>query len=341
MKPCSIALACLLLGIVPAPVTAQSSVAEADALFDEGKALMAAGKIAEGCAALEKSQKLAPSVSTLLNLANCREKNGQLATAWRLFAKAERETKAATDDLSVQMHPIAVDRVSRLEPRLSKLTINVDVASWPGQSPIVGLQILRAGVVLDVGAWNKTLPIDGGTYPIVARAPGRVEWTTTVTIKPEGDIQTVDVPKLTDATTLTNAATLTTAPVSVEAESLAMDAAPPRQRSKVVPLVVGGAAVAVLGIALGVELSARSTYDESKLEPDDSKQESSWRSANTRRHIAQGLAGAGVACAGVAVWLYLRGGRDEASAPVARIGRVRVEPIVTGDRAGLQLLGRW
>lgn len=38
-----------------------------------------------------------PVPSTLLNLASCRERNGQLATAWGLFLDAERATREATD----------------------------------------------------------------------------------------------------------------------------------------------------------------------------------------------------------------------------------------------------
>ena len=84
------------------------------------------------------------------------------------------------------------------------------------------------------------------------------------------------------------------------------------QRSKVLSLALGGAALGLAGSALGFELWARSTYDKSKHEPDDARQDSLWHSANTRRYVAEGLGVAGIACAGVAVWLYLRGGEREA-----------------------------
>ena len=70
------------------PTTAS---AEADTLFDQGRSLMEAGKIAEACAAFDASQKLSPAVSTLLNLARCREQNQQLATASGLYRDAERQ----------------------------------------------------------------------------------------------------------------------------------------------------------------------------------------------------------------------------------------------------------
>src|SRR5512147_2936876 len=83
---------------------AQSSTAQAETLFRQGKDLIAHGKIAEACAAFDASQKLDPTIATLLNQAACREKNGQLATAWGLFLDAERQSRAAADEATRQLH---------------------------------------------------------------------------------------------------------------------------------------------------------------------------------------------------------------------------------------------
>src|ERR1043165_7438851 len=85
-------LGCVLLAVA-APAHAQSK-AQAEVLFRRGVELMDAGKVDEACDAFEDSQKLDPVTSTLLNLAACREKRGQLATAWGLFLEAERETRS-------------------------------------------------------------------------------------------------------------------------------------------------------------------------------------------------------------------------------------------------------
>jgi hypothetical protein len=74
-------------------VLAQPAGAQAEVLFRQGRDLMAAGKIVEACGAFAESQKLEPAVTTLLNLASCREKNNNLASAWGLFLEAERETR--------------------------------------------------------------------------------------------------------------------------------------------------------------------------------------------------------------------------------------------------------
>src|SRR5678815_2379807 len=167
---------------------AQPTGAQAEVLFRQGRDLMAAGNIAEACSAFQESQKLQPAVTTLLNLAGCRERVGQIATAWGLFLDAARETRSATDAATKQFHSIAQTRAQKLEPRVSKLTINV-----PLKSQFEGLEIARDGDRIDAGLWNRALPVDGGTYKITARAPGANEWSTQITVAAETDTKTVEI----------------------------------------------------------------------------------------------------------------------------------------------------
>lgn len=315
----SAALAALALS---AAAHAQSAGAQAETLFRQGKDLMARGQIAEACAAFDASQKLDPTIATLLNQAACREKNEQLATAWGLFLEAERQTRTATDAATQQLHQVAATKAVKLEPRLSTLTVTV-----PGPNRVPGLQVLRSGEPIEPGAWNRALPVDGGTYQITARAPGNAEWSSTITVGNEHDARTIEIPRL-------KAAALDELPVHT-AEG---DAAPasPRARSKVVPLVVGGAAVALAGGALGFELWARSTNSQSLDEKtSNDRRISLWHSANTRRYVAAGLGVASVAAAGVAVWLTLR----PAGAPGERTARVELAPMVARETAGLVVVG--
>lgn len=279
---------------------------------------MAEGKVAEACDAFDQSEKLEPATTTLLNLAGCREKNGQIATAWGLFVDAERQTRTATDDATSALHTVALDRSQKLESRISKLTINVS-----DESKIDGLEILRDDKPVESGSWNRTLPTDGGTYKITAKAPGASEWTTSVTVAPEGDVKTVDIPKL----------QVLAVPKTPEVQTPVPAAPEPAPRSKVLPLAVGGGAVALLGASLGFELWAESTYDKTKTEPDPDKQDTLWHSANTKRYVAEGLAVAGLAGAGVAVWLYFR-------APSAET-RTAVVPVTTTNQTGVALVGRF
>ena len=300
-----------VLMLVSATAYGQSSGAQAESLFKQGREQMAAGKTAEACTSFEASQKLDPQITTLLNLAGCREKLGQIASAWGLFLEAERQTRSAGDAATKQLHDVAKSRSDKLEARVSKLTINV-----PASNNVDGLVIMRGKDPVDSMMWNRALPIDGGTYTISVKAPGTTAWTTTVTVGAESDTKTVDVP---DLKTLPRDIT----PVKTEtptAEQEEHEEAPeaPARSSKVVPIAVGAGGVALLGGAVAFELLGRANYDDAKAEmTDQAKRDSLYDSANTKRYVAQGFAVAGVACVGVAVWLYVRGGSGSSSTTTA------------------------
>lgn len=302
MSPRLVALVVLLTrASTAAAQPATTASAEADTLFDQGRSLMEAGKLGEACAAFEASQKLSPAVSTLLNLARCREQNQQLATAYGLYRDAERQTRAPLDDTTQAMNRSASDHAKALAPRLSKLTVNV-----PAVSRVEGLVISRASVAIDPGAWNRDLPVDGGSYMITARAPGFLEWSTTIEVAGEHDTKAIEVPAL------------------VRAPVVRIH----RPRSKLVPITLVGGAVVLFGGAAGLDALARGEYGDALVEPDDAKQDSLWNGAKTKRYVAQGMAVAGLATAGLAVWLYFRGKRETAE---PRTARIDVQPVVTSN----------
>lgn len=173
-----------LLATTAAPAHAQS--AEAEMLFRDGKRLIKEGKIAEGCDKLEASNRLESSVGTLLNLADCREQNHQLTTAWATFRKAASLANVANDS---KREAEARRRASALEPRLSYLTISV-----PDSIHVEGLKIARNGALVDPALWNQAVPVDVGTYDITGQAPGYEQWTTRVQVEGEGKTTNIQVP---------------------------------------------------------------------------------------------------------------------------------------------------
>ena len=319
-------------------VPAQPAGAQAEMMFRRGKELLAKGQIAEACAAFDASQKLDPTDATLLNQASCRERNNQFATAWGLFLEAKRKTSTRIDPTSKQMNKTASERASKLESRLSTLTINV-----PEDAAVGGLEITRDREVLEPVMWNKALPLDGGVYRVTARAPGNTEWSTTITVANERDTKTVEIPKLRQAelaprreptpeVTTVSPPKPAPAPNRVVLESPTMpssrrevDAPPPSSK---LPYLVGTGSLVLLGTGLVFELHARSTYDSAKTETDPQRQLSLWDSANTQRHVAQGVAIAGVAAAGVATFLFVR----------HRSNRT-MTATVSRDSAGLVVMG--
>jgi hypothetical protein len=291
---------------------------------------MAAGKVAEACSTFDESQKLEPAVTTLLNLAACREKLGQFATAWGLFLDAARQTRSASDAATQHLHDVANARAQKLEPRVSKLTINV-----PQQSQFDGLEVARGLERLNAGLWNRALPVDGDTYTITARAPGANQWSTQVTVAAQNDSKTIEIPDLRNLPRdLDKPPAAPQSPVVDTAIDRVPE--PPRASSKVVSVVLGAGALALLGSGLGFELWAESHYDAAKSEMmSPLRRHSLEASANTKRYVAEAFTVTGIAAGGVAVWAYLRDHNRERD--VTSSASVQVVPIA----GGLALAGQF
>ncbi len=166
---------------------ARADSAAAEALFRDGRNLIKQGRLAAGCDKIGASQKLDASVGTLLNLGDCREKLGQLASAWAAFREAESLAKRKGDDNKRLVE--ASKRAAALEPKLSNLVIEVP-------QPVAGLVIRRGDEIVDRAAWNTPLPVDPQTHVIVAEAPGFRTWKLDVAIDPRSRRRIVQVPKL-------------------------------------------------------------------------------------------------------------------------------------------------
>jgi hypothetical protein len=233
--------ACLLL-VLPRVSSAQSGGAEAEQLFRDGKRLMKEGAFGEACTAFATSQKLDPSVSTLLNLADCREKNGQIASAWDAFLEVERTTRGHADQTA--FHKTASDRAAKLEPRLSYLTVSV-----PDESRVDGLELTRNDAVIEPGSWNRAIPVDGGDYTITGHAPGHEKWSTTVHVATEHGSITVDVPKF---KTVEHLMKKPDAPI--ERSDVARSQSPFTGRRKA---AIGVASAGLLALGAGIVLSVQ------------------------------------------------------------------------------------
>jgi hypothetical protein len=171
----------------PAPgQRAESS--EAQGLFDEGRKLMLVGDYEKACVKLENSRIMDPAIGTLLNLANCYEKQGRLASAWTRYLEAQRMARGA--DLQ-NPERVAQDRAARLALRLARLVIEVE---HPAATP--GLEILRDGRIIDISQWGVAIPSDPGTHTVNAIAPGKKNWATTADLSAEAVTVTIRVPVL-------------------------------------------------------------------------------------------------------------------------------------------------
>ncbi len=160
----------------------------AEALFREGRMLIKQGKLKEGCAKLAESEKLDPSVGTLLNLGDCREKLGEPAAAWAAFRKAEALAKRSGNDNRRQQE--ARRRADKLEADIGSMTVLVGPTAKRD-----GLVIKRDGELVDPDLWGTAIVVDPGSHVIVAEAPGHRPWKSEISID-KGDKRWVVVPTL-------------------------------------------------------------------------------------------------------------------------------------------------
>jgi hypothetical protein len=155
-----------MLAIAPARALDESSTAAATVLFDEAIALMDRGRYAEACPKLARSQELAPSGGTLLNLAKCYEKNSQIASAWIRYTDAAERAAAAGKP---EMEKLARDAAKKLEPLVSHVVVRLRE-----QTPDV--EVRRDGEIVTASELGVPMPVDPGEHSIEATAPGRVPW---------------------------------------------------------------------------------------------------------------------------------------------------------------------
>jgi len=161
-------------------------VSPARQLFNDGRTLVGEGKYAEACPKFEESLRLELGVGTQFNLADCWEHIGRTASAQALFLGAAASAKAAGQ---AERQQVLHDRATALEPRLSRLVI--DVAATDPK-----LSVKRGDLPLDSDAWGKAVAVDPGKYTITARAPGKKSWEKQVEVTAATPLVTVQVPEL-------------------------------------------------------------------------------------------------------------------------------------------------
>jgi serine/threonine-protein kinase len=321
----------LALGICTVQLVARPSQAEGDAvaaqaLFDQAKQLMSEGKYGEACPKLEESQRLDPGSGTLLNLADCYEREGKLASAWTKFLEA---ASAAQTVGKADREATARERAAGLAKRLGKIVINVTGAETPG------LAIKRDGNAVGNAQWGVPIPADRGTHSISAEATGRKGWEQKINVT-DGTVTTVTVPQL-EASAPT--APATAPPAATPAPPVEAPAAPSTSSSatsqeagglggqRIIALTIGtvGVAGVVVGSIFG--LKSKSKHDEAASHCTDGpgcyddagvKARSDARSAGNISTIAFMVGGVGLV-GGATLWLT-----GKPHSPSAATARVRL-----------------
>lgn len=145
--------------------------AAAEMLFEEGRKAMDAGDFDTACAKFEESNRLDVASGTTLNLANCEERRGHVASAWERYRAAVR--LLAEGD---RRREFAKNKVKQLEPLVPHLTVELSADAPPDT------QVSRNGKTL-TASFGVPLPLDPGDYTITAMAPGRLSADYEVTLE--------------------------------------------------------------------------------------------------------------------------------------------------------------
>ncbi|MEQ9325008.1 MAG: tetratricopeptide repeat protein [Polyangiaceae bacterium] len=156
-------------------------VADAEALFNQAKDLRDAGNFERACPLFEDSQRLDPQLGTLINLADCYEKQGKWATAWARY-KAAIEIAEKRGDDRIDFVREGRDRV---EPKVPKVVITVT-------NDAEGLTVKRGGVKLSDTMYGVKLTVDPGLVPVTILRGEEVLEEREVEAK-EGEVSTLEL----------------------------------------------------------------------------------------------------------------------------------------------------
>ena len=235
--------------------------AAAEALFNQGRDLMTAGKFAAACPKFEASQQLDPGLGTMLNLAECYEKTGRTASAWAEYREAIPLARAAG---SKARQDLATERAQALQDRLSTLTIR----AMSGEDPNVHLEVRRDGVALQEAELGSPIPVDPGEHVIEAAAPGKQPWSSKIQVGADAAKVAVEIPALQAAAGSPAGGAATAAP-AVTTTAGPSDAAPadkPASGSamRTTGLVFGGVGVVGIGLGTFFGLQASSKWSDAK-----------------------------------------------------------------------------
>jgi hypothetical protein len=213
------------------PAPAQPT--EAARLFDAGRALAKAGNFVEACEKFRGSYELDRGVGTEINLADCQERLGHFAEAWRLF-----------DDVAVQ---------SATNPTREKFA----------RARADGLGSRLAIVVVKLPDPNGAIVTIGGqAVPAAAEIrqrvdPGRIEVVVIASGKP-----TYAKSQAANAGTTVTFDVASVAMPSVETTHVVATVEADHRGRTTAAIVIAGSGVLALGATAALAWHAKSTWDE-------------------------------------------------------------------------------
>jgi len=231
----------LLLWALPAH---GSDPVAAETLFRAGREAADRREWSRACDLFAESNRLDPAPGTLLNLGECSENTGKVASAWRYFLMA-------SDQLGMDPRAeIARERVAALERRMPRLTLRL-----PKNGPRLEM-VLRDGTELGPTSLGTSFPVDPGPHAIRVRFEGFAERVYELTVAESQQATLVLEPGMPAAPVVAAAAPAAAPPVRASG-------APTGSSRATIGWFVGGLGAASIGVGAitGVlTLQRRNTY---------------------------------------------------------------------------------
>jgi hypothetical protein len=248
----------LVLAVVFSTITVPARAGpheDSVARFDEGRALVKAGRPADAIPKFLASLTAEPSAVAALNLADCYERVGKLASAQERFRQAESLSAAKGDMLRASE---ARKRAESLEGRVSRITVlpapqGVTASAWIDGAP------------LPADAWGKPRPFDPGPHEVVLQTSDGKRQTRIVSLSEEGTKVTVPFDIEGAASVVTEkkekAEPDPRPPPHTQEPSESPSSSSPLRTVAIVTGAVGVASLVAGGVTGGLALGAKSDLD--------------------------------------------------------------------------------
>lgn len=181
----------VLVALAAAPAARADEVddrAQGNALFDEGRKLMAAKDFEHACPKLAAADKLIQGIGTAVNLGECYEQSGKLASAMIQYQVANGRAKKAGE---TEKAKDTEERAKKLAPRVPQLVVDV-----PAEAKVDGLEVKKQGSVILPESWGTPFPCDPGHFELEVGAPGRRSQKVPLDVEGEGKTVHVAIPVL-------------------------------------------------------------------------------------------------------------------------------------------------
>lgn len=309
----------LAISMAPAAAAAQAGgiPAEAEKLYKEAAAAMIKKDYATACPKFEQVTRFVPDGGGVrLNLAECYEEQGKLASAYTAYQLAETLAKK---DNRKDREKSAAKGAERVKPKLATLTLTVPDAV----RALPEVRISLDGEPLNEKVWGVPVPVDKGAHAIVASAKGYLPATVSVEVPKDGVASSATVPGLSPEPV---------AAPEVKTVEVQREAPPPqviviKEQGAFSPQVrtaglIGGGALSLAGLVaggalLGVSFTKNDELQKAQGEPFGlaTAQAAAQAKADATNAAIWCFVGGGVAGVGTAVFYLLS--RPKAQPPVS------------------------